>query len=55
MRFLIYAACLCIMARPAAAQDFSANIKNSIEGYIRPAAEGFAVQRGKLAGGEALE
>ncbi len=49
MRFLIYAACLCIMAGPATAQDFSANIKNSIEDYIRPAAEGFAGTTDELA------
>jgi predicted lipoprotein len=49
MRFVIYAACLCIMAGPAAAQDFSANIKNSIEGYIRPAADGFAHAADELA------
>ncbi|WP_346906362.1 imelysin family protein [uncultured Roseibium sp.] len=42
MRYLIYAACVCLMAGPAAAQDFSVNIKKSIEGYIRPAADGFA-------------
>ncbi|WP_346892646.1 imelysin family protein [uncultured Roseibium sp.] len=42
MRLPIFAVCMCIMAGPAAAQDFSVNIEKSIEGYIRPAAEGFA-------------
>ena len=42
MRFLIFAACIWALAGPAGAQDFSANIKNSIDHYIRPAAEGFA-------------
>lgn len=41
MRFLIFAACIWTIAGPAGAQDFSADIKNSIDGYIRPAADGF--------------
>ncbi len=40
---------MCIIAGPAAAQDFSANIKSSIEGYIRPAADGFAHATDELA------
>jgi len=42
MRFLIFAVCFWAVAGPAGAQDYSANVRTTIEAFIRPAVAGFA-------------